>query len=55
MADASADDLEAHIRAYYTDLAAVEFIVDGRNVDQELGLLAKDAARLLKRRGAANT
>lgn len=53
MADASAEDLEAHVRRYYTDLAAVEFIVDGKDVDQELGLLAEDAARLLKRRSTS--
>jgi len=44
-----AEELEAHIRHYYTDEAALEFIVDGDDVDRELRYLAEDAARMLKR------
>ena len=47
---ASADELEAHIRRYYTDGSALEFIVDGDDVDTELRFLAEDAAGLLRRR-----
>ncbi len=50
MQSAGADELEAHIRRYYTDLHALEFIVDGDDVDRELRFLAEDAARLLARR-----
>lgn len=53
MQGASADALEAHIRRYYTDRAALEFIVDGDDVDRELRFLAEDAAGLLKRRSGA--
>lgn len=53
MHDADTDQLEAHIRRYYTDRAALEFIVDGNDVDREVRLLAADAAGLLKRRGNA--
>lgn len=54
MQSASADELEAHIRRYYTDKAALEFIVDGDDVDRELRFLAEDAAGLLKRRGSVD-
>lgn len=50
---ASAGELEAHIRRYYTDEAALEFIVDGDDVDREIRYLAEDAARMLKRRAAS--
>jgi hypothetical protein len=53
MQDASADELESHIRRYYTDEAALEFIVDGDDVDTEIRYLAEDAARMLKRRAAS--
>lgn len=53
MQGADADQLEAHIRRYYTDPAALEFIVDGNDVDREVRFLAEDAAGLLKRRGNA--
>ncbi len=49
MLGATADELEAHIRAYYTDHNALEFILDGDDVDRELRYLAEDAARLLNR------
>lgn len=55
MQDASADELEAHVRRYYTDRAVLEFIVDGDDVDTELRFLAEDAAGLLRRRGSADT
>lgn len=49
---ASAEELESHIRRYYTDRAALEFIVDGDDVDTEIRYLAEDAARMLKRRAS---
>lgn len=52
MQDASAEDLQAHIRRYYTDSAALEFIVDGPDVDRELSFLAQDAAAFIRRRTA---
>ncbi|WP_141781324.1 hypothetical protein [Nocardioides albertanoniae] len=45
-----ADDLEALIRRFYADEGALEFIVDGNDVDREIKLGAEDAARLIKRR-----
>lgn len=53
MQGASADELETHIRRYYTDEAALELIVDGDDVDREIRYLAVDAARMLKRRAAS--
>jgi hypothetical protein len=53
MQEASADELESHIRRYYTDEAALEFIVDGDDVDREIRYLAEDAARMLKRSAAS--
>ncbi|MBA3800331.1 MAG: hypothetical protein H0X18_14800 [Geodermatophilaceae bacterium] len=47
MGDATADELEAHMRRYYTDRANLEFILD---VDVELRYLAQDATGLLSRR-----
>lgn len=52
MQDASADELESHMRRYYTDHAALEFIVDGDDVDSELHYLAEDAARMLRQRAS---
>lgn len=49
LATASPEQLEAHIRTYYTDEAALEFIVDGNDVDREITLLAQDASRMLNR------
>lgn len=46
---ASPEQLEAHIRTYYTDQAMLEFIVDGSDVDREIQLLAQDASRMLHR------
>lgn len=51
--DANAAQLEAHMRSYYTDHAALEFIVDGNDVDRELRYLAEDAAALLRRRSSS--
>ena len=50
LGSASAAQLEAHIRSYYTDPSALEFIVDGNDVDREITLLVEDAARMLRRR-----
>ena len=49
---ASPEQLEAHIRSYYTDPSALEFIVDGSDVDREISLLAQDASRMLRRTSA---
>ena len=49
LTDATSTQLEEHIRSYYTDPAALEFILDGPDADQELALLAQDASRMLKR------
>ena len=46
---ATPQQLEAHIRRYYTDQATLEFIVDGDDVDREITLLAEDASRMLIR------
>lgn len=44
MQSAIPEQLETHIRSYYTDPAMLEFIVSGNDVDRELGLLARDAS-----------
>ncbi len=49
LATASPEQLEAHIRSYYTDPAALEFILDGADVEREVTLLAQDASRMLNR------
>ena len=46
---ASPEQLEAHIRRYYTDPATLEFIIDGTDIDREISLLAHDASWLLHR------
>lgn len=46
---ASPEQLEAHIRSYYTDTDMLEFIVSGHDVDREIQLLAQDASRMLHR------
>ncbi len=43
----TAADLEQVIRRYYTDEDALEFILDGADVDREIHLLAVRAERLL--------
>lgn len=45
-----AEELEAVVRRFYTDEAALEFIVDGNDVEREIRLGAQDASRLIKRR-----
>ena len=53
---ASPEQLEAHIRHYYTEPDVLAFIVDGHDVDAEISYLAQDASRMLRRaRGAADT
>ncbi|MFZ2015129.1 MAG: hypothetical protein WAV00_15010 [Nocardioides sp.] len=49
LTDATPAQLEDHIRRYYTDPAALEFILDGHDADQEVALLAQDASRMLNR------
>jgi hypothetical protein len=49
LAGATPRQLEEHIRSYYTDRAALEFILDGDDADQEIALLAQDASRMLSR------
>ena len=53
LSTATPEQLEAHIRSYYTDPAPLEFIVDGPDVDREISLLAHDASRMLHRAGLA--
>jgi hypothetical protein len=45
-----AEELEALVRRFYTDESALEFIVDGNDVDREIRLGAEDASRLIKHR-----
>lgn len=52
LAAASPDELESHIRSYYTDTASLAFIVDGVDTDREITLLAQDASRMLNRTAA---
>ena len=49
LTDATPAQIEEHIRSYYTDPAALEFILDGRDVEQEVAFLAQDASRMLNR------
>jgi len=49
LSTATPEQLEAHIRGYYTDPAPLEFIVDGPDLDREISLLAQDASRMLHR------
>lgn len=53
LASATPTQLEAHIRSYYTDLAMLEFILSGNDVDLEVSLLAQDASRMLSRTSAS--
>ncbi|MGL4745410.1 MAG: hypothetical protein ACRCXL_13625 [Dermatophilaceae bacterium] len=52
MVAASPEQLEAHIRRYYTDAGGLELILDGDDVDREIGHLAQDASRMLNRAAA---
>ncbi|MFD7153584.1 hypothetical protein ACFV9C_03245 [Kribbella sp. NPDC059898] len=45
--NASASDLGQLVRRYYTDDNALEFILDGNDIDRELHLLTVRAERLL--------
>jgi hypothetical protein len=51
LGDATPAQLADHIRDYYTDTAALEFILDGNDVEEEISLLAQDASRMLHRAG----
>jgi len=53
LSTATPEQLETHIRSYYTDPAPLEFIVDGTDVDRKISLLAHDASRMLHRTGLA--
>ncbi len=55
LATATPEQLEAHIRSYYTDETALKFIVDGNDVDREITLLAQDASRMLNRTATVST
>jgi len=50
MQRATAGELEAHIRRYYTDPDALRFVIGVEDVDNEVRHLAADAAGLLDRR-----
>lgn len=54
MQTANASQVEAHIRRYYTDDEALQFIIDGDDVAAEIRLLAEDAARMLSAAGDGN-
>lgn len=47
MQNASANDLVELISRYYTDEDSLEFILDGKDIEGELHLLAIRAERLL--------
>ena len=47
---ATAAELQAHIRSYYTDEAALAFILEGDDPGAELTMLAEEAADLLAQR-----
>jgi hypothetical protein len=47
MENATADDLEQVISRHYTDEDSLEFIIDGKDIDREIQLLAARAAHLL--------
>ena len=49
LSTATPEQLETHIRSYYTDPTPLEFIVDGTDVDRKISLLAHDASRMLHR------
>ncbi len=53
LSTATPEQLEAHIRSYYTDEDNLEFIVSGNDVGREIALLAGDASRMLNRTSAA--
>lgn len=49
LSTATPEQLETHIRSYYTHLPTLEFILGAHDVDREIRLLAHDASRLLRR------
>ena len=55
MENASADDLEQLISRYYTDEDSLELILDGKDVDREIHLLAVRAERLLANHQSEST
>jgi hypothetical protein len=55
MENASADDLERLIYRYYTDEDSLEFILDGKDIDREIHLLAARAERLLASHRSTST
>lgn len=55
MENASADDLEQVISRYYTDEDSLEFILDGKDIDREIHLLAVRAERLLATHQSGST
>ena len=50
--DATPNELEAHLRRYYSDEANLEFIVGPSDTNREVALLAADAARVLNQAAA---
>lgn len=54
LASATPEQLEDHIRSYYTDEAMLELILSGGDVGSEIALLAQDASRMLNRTAAAD-
>ncbi len=54
LGSASPERLEEHIHAYYTDTAALGFIVDGDDVSREVALLAQDASIMLSKAGGTS-
>lgn len=55
MENASADDLEQVIARYYTDEDSLELILDGKDSDREIRLLAVRAERLLAKHQSEST
>lgn len=55
MENASADDLGQVISRYYTDEDSLEFILDGKDIDREIHLLAVRAERLLANHQSGST
>ncbi len=51
---ATPDDLERHLRRYYTDEGSLESIIDGTDVEREITMLCRDASQMLSKRHAAD-
>ncbi|MCW2814410.1 MAG: hypothetical protein JWN84_1865 [Nocardioides sp.] len=45
--EATPQDLERHLRSYYTDDATLEFIIEGNDISTEITMLCRDASRML--------